>query len=56
MAVWQSVLSIDESCIVLQVSRSLYVLIQDFCSPACLKPIEPYEKRRNFRFHIGEKA
>ena len=56
MAVWQSVLSIDEACIGLQVPRSLYVLVQDFCSPACVEPIEPYDKRRDPRFHISEEA
>jgi hypothetical protein len=56
MAVWRSVLSVDKSCIGLQGSRSLYVLVQDFCSPACLKPIEPYDKRRDLRLHVSEEA
>ena len=49
-------LSIDESCIGLQVSRSLGVLVQDFCSLACLKHIEFCDKRRDLRFHVGEEA
>ena len=56
MAVWRSMLPIDKSCIGLQGSRSLYVLVQDFCSPACLEPIKPHDKRRNLRLYVGEEA
>jgi hypothetical protein len=56
MVVWQSVLSIDESCIGLQLSRSLCVLAQDFRTLAYLKLIELCDKGRNLRFHVGEEA
>ena len=49
-------LPIDKCCIGLQGSRSLYLLVQDFCRPACLKPIEPYDKRRNLRLDVVEEA
>lgn len=49
-------LPVDKSCIGLQGSRSLCVPVQDFCRPASLKPVEPYDKRRNLRLNVGEEA